>query len=75
MDRWLEKLKREAQTGLGIYLQDSASQMDWPMMVRYFKLLEIEKRLDAGKLKREQGAFLTTIRPFFVQQPVETPVQ
>ncbi|MBI2166648.1 MAG: triose-phosphate isomerase [Candidatus Omnitrophica bacterium] len=59
---WLTYLKGEAKKTLGIDLSDPAWQIDWPMLLRVFKLKEFEVRLDPKAFEKERAEFLSVIQ-------------
>jgi glutamate dehydrogenase/leucine dehydrogenase/phosphomannomutase len=61
---WLAQLKGEAAKRLEIDLASPAQQLDWPMMVRLFKIQELTAKLDKQKFPKERDAFLKAIRRF-----------
>ena len=61
---WLAALKTEAAKRLEMNLEDPAYQIDWPMLVRIFKLQEIEKKMDLAAYEKEKKEFLNAIRRF-----------
>jgi len=64
LDTWLAGLKKEARTRLEIDLVSPAHQLDWPMMVRLFKIQELSQKLDRNAFFKERDAFLKAIRRF-----------
>ncbi len=83
-DAWLASLKGEAQKRLEIDLASPAQQLDWPMLVRVFKMQELSSKLDKKAFVTERKEFLKAIRRFMPsteygvrstapQQAVDTP--
>lgn len=70
---WLNYLKEQAEKTAGLELSNAAFQIDWPMLVRLFVLVDIEKKLNVGKLESEKTEFLKAIKqlPESVRSAVE----
>jgi len=64
LDTWLANLKEEAAKRLEIDLASPAYQLDWPMMVRFFKIQELSSKWDRQKFPKEREEFLKAIRRF-----------
>ncbi|MBI4711266.1 MAG: hypothetical protein HY767_02240, partial [Candidatus Omnitrophica bacterium] len=64
LDTWLADLKGEAKKRLEIDLASPAYQLDWPMMVRLFKMQELTAKLDKQKFLKERDEFLKALRRF-----------
>ncbi|MSR78063.1 MAG: HEAT repeat domain-containing protein, partial [Candidatus Omnitrophica bacterium] len=62
LDAWLPELRGKAKEHLDIHLENPESQIDWPMLVRLFKLQEIEKKLNLGEFEKERKGFLGAIK-------------
>lgn len=62
----LSYLKTQAQKHLEIDLADAAYQIDWPMLVRIFKLNEFESKIRMADYGKERDEFLKAIRRFLV---------
>jgi len=60
---WLGTLKAEARKRLEIDLAHPVQQIDWPMLVRIYKLQEFESRIDFQAFERERKKFLSVIAP------------
>ncbi len=63
---WLTYLKNQAKSHLEMDISDPIYQLDWPVLVRIFKLGELESKIDLNELVKERIAFLKIIRPFLV---------
>ncbi len=59
---WLAILKNKAKECLKIDLTDPVQQMDWPMLLRFFKLKESEVKINQDIFAKERPGFLKTIR-------------
>jgi glucose-6-phosphate isomerase len=70
-DTWLTNLKGEAQKHLEIDLASPAYQLDWPMMVRLFKVQELAAKLDRTQFPKERDQFLKAIRRFLPSKTTE----
>ncbi len=57
-------LETEAKRHLEMNLSDPVFQIDWPMLVRFFKLKELEKEMNRETFEKERGLFLGKIHPF-----------
>ncbi|MFH0985733.1 MAG: PAS domain-containing protein [Candidatus Omnitrophota bacterium] len=74
LDIWLQDLKKEAQKRLEIDLASPAQQLDWPMMVRFFKMQELAAKFDNRKFPEERKNFLNALRRFLPDgEKPETP--
>jgi|GEM_PF-673097 len=58
---WLNSLKTEARKNLDVNLSDSAYQLEWPMLVRIFKLTEFESKIQMDAFVKEREKFLSEI--------------
>ncbi|HXV27369.1 MAG TPA: hypothetical protein VD913_00230, partial [bacterium] len=58
----LEVLGRYAGKELDIDFLNPRLQLDWPQLVRYFKLRDLEKRLDDEKVAEEKAGLLDWMR-------------
>ncbi len=58
---WLLSLKQEAQKHLRRDVSDAVEQIDWPMLARYFKLIEFEEKFQAAAFEKERSVFLETV--------------
>ncbi|MBI3313369.1 MAG: hypothetical protein HYZ83_03975 [Candidatus Omnitrophica bacterium] len=70
---WLRYLKQEAGRVLNVDLNDAAWQIDWPTLVRIFKLEKFETKLDRAAYPDEYKKFLAAARPFFERGKAEIP--
>jgi len=59
---WLNYLKSQAKTYLEIDLADPAYQIDWPTLIRIYKLGEFESKLDMKAFMKERNGFLSDIQ-------------
>lgn len=59
---WLHFLKEGAKKHLEIDLGDPAYQIEWPNLVRIFKLEEFEKTIDLKAFVAERDKFLNVLR-------------
>jgi len=55
---WLNELGEKAEKHLDLKLEDAAFQMDWPMLVRFFKIREFEARFRRADFEGEKERFL-----------------
>lgn len=58
---WLETLRTGSLKALSLDLGDTATQVKWPILVRYFRLRSIERKINAAALEQEKKIFLTEI--------------
>lgn len=70
---WLDYLKFHAKERLGIDLSDPLYQMDWPMLLRFFKLKEFESKINRNAFAKEKPQFLAAIQsaPEEIRQQIE----
>ncbi|HXV27411.1 MAG TPA: hypothetical protein VD913_00450, partial [bacterium] len=59
---WLRELKKSAQDYLDLDLNGVVSQIDWPFLVRYFRLEKIEAKIDPTKVHQETETFLRELK-------------
>jgi UTP:GlnB (protein PII) uridylyltransferase/anti-sigma regulatory factor (Ser/Thr protein kinase)/methylase of polypeptide subunit release factors len=59
---WCELLRKKASKTLKIDLKDVAYQMDWPMLLRLFKLQELQSQINTQSFESEREKFLTNIK-------------
>ena len=64
LDAWLAFLKTGARKHLRLDLAAPKNQIQWPMLVRVFKIQELSSKLDRQKLPQEREAFLKALRRF-----------
>ncbi len=64
LTKQLDVLKGEAQKHLEMDLEQPIHQVEWPMLVRIFKLQEFESKLDQAAFAKEQKEFLKNIKRF-----------
>ncbi|HTL47938.1 MAG TPA: acyl-CoA dehydrogenase family protein, partial [Verrucomicrobiae bacterium] len=64
LDKWLEWLDAQAKETKTADLHDPAAQLDWPMLVRLFKIQELEAKIDRGALEKEKENFLRAVSRF-----------
>lgn len=60
---WAVYLKGKAEKVLDLDLSQPESQIEWPMLLRITKLIELERGMDVLRLSREKEAFLGKIKP------------
>jgi tRNA G46 methylase TrmB len=70
---WLATLKDWALKTAKIDVTDAAYQIDWPMMTRFWKMTEFEKRMDWNAYPLEREKFLKELRRF--KSPVYADVE
>ena len=63
-DTWLSYVKGEAQKRLGLDLASPAYQIEWPMLVRIFKIQELSAKLDKQAFPKERDEFLKALKRF-----------
>ena len=61
---WLEALRGNAFASIKLDLKDARSQLEWPVLVRYFRLKEIGGKIDEKKADAEKKEFLKAIQRF-----------
>lgn len=61
---WMTFLKMAAARGLKIDLGDVREQVDWPVLVRYFRLKAIDPKIDAAKVEAEKKTLLGSLQSF-----------
>lgn len=61
---WLKYQKDWALKTARIDVSDVVYQIDWPMMVRFWKMTEFEKRMDWNAYPREREKFLKELKRF-----------
>lgn len=61
---WFEELKSQALKTAGVDLTDAGSQIEWPMLTRYFKIAEMEKSLQKQVLPVERESFFNALKGF-----------
>ncbi len=59
---WLGYLKSVTAKNSGLNLEDPANQFDWPMLTRFFKLQELEKKYHSGSFREELPGFLARLQ-------------
>ncbi|MFA5159506.1 MAG: hypothetical protein WC484_03260, partial [Candidatus Omnitrophota bacterium] len=64
MDAWLSYLKEQAQKNLKFDPANVVSQVEWPMLVRIFKIRELSSKLDRKAFLKEREGFLKALRRF-----------
>ncbi|MFA5168395.1 MAG: HEAT repeat domain-containing protein [Candidatus Omnitrophota bacterium] len=70
MDAWLSYLKEQAQKNLKLDLANVVSQVEWPMLVRIFKIRELSSKLDQKAFLMERNEFLKVLKQFIPQSGV-----
>jgi fructose-1,6-bisphosphatase/inositol monophosphatase family enzyme/phosphoglycolate phosphatase-like HAD superfamily hydrolase len=58
---WLDTLQTQAKSKLKIDFSEPIYQVDWPMLIRIFKLKKWEKSIDARLLRNERETFLKEV--------------
>lgn len=61
-EAWLPELKALTSKHLKMDLSDTAWQVRWPMLVRYFKLCQLSKKWDAAAYQTEKQEFLSFLK-------------
>lgn len=69
---WFRYLASEAKRVLKVDLTDPMEQLDWPMLVRIFKLQEFEAKLDPVAFENERGEFLSQVAAAFGRRHSES---
>ena len=64
LPNWLETLKEQAFQTLKTDLSDTKEQIQWPVLVRYFRLRELDGKIDGEKAEEEKTAFLRDITQY-----------
>ncbi|MFA5167692.1 MAG: hypothetical protein WC530_04090 [Candidatus Omnitrophota bacterium] len=59
---WLKTLKDQSLKTLKIDLEDIHQQIEWPILVRYFRLKEVDSQINAAEVPKEINAFLGHIK-------------
>ena len=59
---WLEALRGNALESIKLDLKDARSQLEWPVLVRYFRLKDVGGKIDVSKLETEKKKFFTELR-------------
>lgn len=62
MMEWLTELRKSADKVLDMDLSDATYQMDWPMLVRIFKMTDFERQMNRTKYQTERKAFLNVLK-------------
>lgn len=55
---WLEELKRQVQANYGEDLSDAGFQVEWPMLVRYFTIQNLQTKINPTTFDSEKKTFL-----------------
>ncbi len=63
-EAWLAFLRKESLKRLKLDLGQPAAQLDWPMLVRIFKVQELAARFDRSAFEKERKGFLDILRRF-----------
>lgn len=58
---WLLYLRNKAKESLELDLTDPTNQIDWPMLLRIYKLREFESKIDLNQFAKEKAEFLKKI--------------
>ena len=61
LNDWLEILRKTSREFLDLNLEDVRSQLEWPILVRYFRLKQIGGKIDASKLEIEKKKFFDEV--------------
>jgi len=69
-DAWLSCLGEESERSLKMDLRNAALQIQWPMMVRFFKLKKLHQQFNGKAFEKERDEFLKALRRFI---PQDTP--
>jgi len=64
VDAWFSFMKAEALKRLRLDLSGPGAQIDWPMMVRIFKIQELSAKLDRKAFPKERDDFLKALKRF-----------
>ena len=64
-DAWLSLMKKESLKRLKLDLTQPGAQLDWPMLVRIFKVQELSAKFDKNAFVKEREKFLKALRHFF----------
>lgn len=66
-------LKDRAQKVLALDLSDPRHQIEWPNLLRFFKLREFESKIDLRAFEKERARFFKILRltPQEIYQPIE----
>jgi len=59
---WLGMLKSQTAKTFGLDLSNVQSQLQWPVLVRYFRLRSLEGKIDLQKVEKEKKEFLDEIQ-------------
>ncbi|MDP3919627.1 MAG: hypothetical protein Q8R76_02325 [Candidatus Omnitrophota bacterium] len=60
--RQLNTLRKYAAEELGVELGDAREQIDWPQLVRFFRLQQLETEIDFEKAGTDKGRLIAWIR-------------
>ena len=60
---------RMANEGSPLDLTDVRAQIQWPVLVRYFRLRELDGKIDAASAESEKEAFLKNIQKLEIRDP------
>ncbi|MBI3313712.1 MAG: hypothetical protein HYZ83_05715 [Candidatus Omnitrophica bacterium] len=63
---WILDLSKMAQARLDLDLEDVGRQIQWPYLVRYFRLQKSAASLDLSKIEIEKAVFLKALESFQV---------
>lgn len=64
LENWMAELQRAALKHLELDLTDTAWQVRWPMLVRFFKIQTLSKRFEPGTYEFEKKIFLAQAKPY-----------
>jgi hypothetical protein len=62
LESWLEMLKKSSATTLHKDLTDVKEQIEWPTLVRYFRLRALDGKIDGKKAEEEKAKFFNFLR-------------
>ena len=68
VDAWFSYLRDETRKNLLLDLGHPANQIEWPMMVRLFKIRELQKNLDLQQFGKEREKFLKAVERFIPEE-------
>jgi HEAT repeat protein len=71
LDAWLSILRKEALKRLKLDLTQPGAQLDWPMLVRIFKVQELSSKFDKDAFVKERAEFLKVLKRFLPSSHVQ----
>lgn len=72
---WMVELKAWAEKFLSIEIDDLDYQIQWPMLLRFFKLQNIEKKFNQRQFELEREEFLKAIQIYRPQFQLDSKIQ